>query len=173
MGGINCNSPYTTNLDLVSSRVMDEYVHKLANYSANLFSGVASFYDANTKIELAVLGVADIVASIDTLGTSEDFIVECQASMSPVASLWSVVSPVNAVDFMSQSENLENALRAIRSARSELLGLPIDDDNLQAAIWGRPSVTDCLVEASRALSDAVEWQSRFATLSSSVMALAA
>lgn len=172
MGGINCPPPKYDNFEPASPQVVGEYVHKLADYSANLFGGVAAFYDANAKIEVAVLGATGIGSAIDALSSSEELLAACQIGISPVASLWGTVSPGNPVDFMSQDRSIGHAVQAVREARSELADLPTDG-GLQAAIWGKPAITDCLVAASNALADAVAWQTQFATLSSAALALVA
>lgn len=172
MGGINCNSPSNIHLDPASSRVMGEYVYKLANYSANLFGGVSAFFDANTKIENSVLGVSCIDTALEAMKSCEDLIKNSRTNLTPVASLWSMVAPNECVNFVLQDSNLGVAIQAVHNARIELENLP-KGNNLQNVIWANPSITDNMVAASNALAIAVSWQVEFATLSSNLAAIAA
>jgi hypothetical protein len=171
MGGINC--PHrNTQADPVSPRVMGEYVDRLAGYCQPLFAGTASFFDANAKIETAVLESSGLNPALEALRASEDLLTRAQVRLSSVASMWQVVS-TEPVDFVAQDSLLRAAVYAVADARTMLSHVPRGCDNLQTEIWSRPAITTSMVKASSAVSSALAWQADFAVQTAAVSALAA
>lgn len=170
MGGINCPPG---NFDPASSRVMDEYVHKLADYCEPLFDGVASFYAVNADIERMVKGKLDLAEVIGALEASADCLRVSSQRLDIVAPMWELVSN-EPVDFRIQSAKLHHAIEAISEARAALQSLPSDSGiNTQYEIWKRYDITASLTDASSAISDALAWQTRFAKHSAILVAAAA
>jgi hypothetical protein len=164
MGGLNCGGNGHLNpLDPASSRVLDEYVHRLADYCKPLFEGVAEFYLANVAIERAVKGSpGEIDAAILALHRSKELIDMSRRHLGGVAPMWELVS-TEPVDFRDQSDRLRCAIEAIGDVHIELGQLSQNNGtNLQHEIWGRPAITSYMVEASSLLSEALAWQSQFA-----------
>jgi len=168
MGGINCPPP---NLDPVSSRVMDEYVHKLAEYCEPLFDGVASFYRGNAQVESAVMGIGDVDTALTSFERSERQLTEAWQRLDSIAAMRHLIS-TEQVDFREQSKHLSEAIGAIGHARMEMYGVSSRGLGLQEGIWDRPAVTEYLTEASVHLSEAIAWQTRFAA-QTAILAIAA
>lgn len=164
MGGINCGGNGNLNpLDPASSRVMDDYVHELADYCESLFYGSAKFFLANVAIEHAVNGSpGEIDAAILALHRNEELIEMSRRPLDSVAPMWELVS-TEPDDFRFQGTKLRCAIEAIGDARIALSQLSQDSGTgLQLEIWDRPAITSYMVEASSLLAEALAWQSQFA-----------
>ncbi len=174
MGGINCGgNGHLDPLDPASSRVLDEYVHKLADYCEPLFDGMAKFYEANAAIERAVKGSPrEIHTAVLALHRSKELIDMSRRRLDGVAPMWELVS-TESVDFRYQSDKLRSAVQAIYVAHTALGQLTQGcGTSLQREIWSHPVITSLMVEASSLLSEALAWQSQLA-VQTAALALAA
>lgn len=159
MGGINCPPALPAEQSAEMARA---YVNSLAQYCDSLFSGTASFFAANAKIEQAVLTDGSLSEAIELLQNSENALRKAQSQIGAVSSLYEQMASGEHVDFMSQLEALDATTHLITTARMELELMPVGL-SVQEALWARPELTENFIAAMNSVNAVTSWQANFAT----------